>query len=159
VKAHAVAGELRFEPAAAEGCALACEKLIDYMEGQLQTATLLSNVDGFGHTVVGRALPRKSATQAEEAVKVLTAHRALLTDMASTNCQTAKNDTATGGSKAHGMRAAHEMVGNVGVGGRGCGGSGAWVVSDLGPGRVGWCVEDAVVSCGGVANCYFCGPA
>jgi hypothetical protein len=106
VKAHAAAGELRFEPAAAEGCALACEKLIDHMEGQLQTATLLSNVDGFGPTVVGSALSRKFATQAEEAVKVLTAHGALLTNMAWTNCQAAKNDTATGGSNAHGMTGA-----------------------------------------------------
>ncbi|MGZ4556023.1 MAG: hypothetical protein ACXVXZ_09795, partial [Mycobacteriaceae bacterium] len=74
VKAHAAAGELTFEPGAAETCAAACDKLNDHMDKQLQKAQFLSNVKGFGDTIVGNALSGKFARQAEEAIKILTAH-------------------------------------------------------------------------------------
>jgi hypothetical protein len=103
VKAHAAAGELKFEPGAAETCAVACEKLNEHMGEQLYAAQGLFNVKGFGDTIVGKALSGKFARQAEEAVKILTAHRALLTDMAWTYRQAGKNYAAADAATARGI--------------------------------------------------------
>ncbi|MGZ4588736.1 MAG: hypothetical protein ACXVX9_13145 [Mycobacteriaceae bacterium] len=103
VKAYAAAGELRFEPGAAEICAAACDKFNEHMGEQLYKARGLSKVDGFGDTIVGRALSGKFARQAEEAVKILKAHRALLTDMAWTYRQAGKNYAAADAATARGI--------------------------------------------------------
>jgi hypothetical protein len=103
VKAHAEAGELRFEPGAAETCAVACEKLNDHMGDQLHKARGLFNVDGFGDTIVGNALSGKFLRQADEAVKILKAHQALLTDMAWTYRQAGKNYAAADAATARGI--------------------------------------------------------
>ncbi len=84
LKAAALGGELRFEPAAAERCAQVCETAVDQITDQLQTARQLTRVEGFGDTIAGRALADKFARKGGEAVDVLVAHRQVLQDMAAT---------------------------------------------------------------------------
>ncbi|MGZ4523952.1 MAG: hypothetical protein ACXVXO_11135 [Mycobacteriaceae bacterium] len=103
VKAYAAAGELRFEPGAAEACAAAYDKFNEHIDEQLHKAQGLFNVKGFGDTIVGNALSGKFLRQAEEAVKILTAHQALLTDMAWTYRQAGKNYAAADTATARGI--------------------------------------------------------
>jgi hypothetical protein len=103
VKAHAAAGELKLEPGVAETCAAAYDKVNDHIDEQLHMAQGLLKVDGFGDTIVGNALSGKFLRQAEEAVKILKAHRALLTDMAWTYRQAGKNYAAADAATARGI--------------------------------------------------------
>ncbi len=84
LKAMAGAGELRFEPAAAERCAQVCQEAAGQIDDQLLDARRLSYVEGFGDTSVGRALAGKFSKKADEAVAVLQAHRQVLWDMRDT---------------------------------------------------------------------------
>ncbi len=84
LKAMAGAGELRFEPAAAERCAQVCQEAADKMEEQIKDAKRLFYVDGFGDTSAGKALAGKFRLKADEAVTVLKAHRQVLWDMRDT---------------------------------------------------------------------------
>ena len=84
LKASAGAGELFFEPGAAEECAKACEDAIAKIERHLQMARQLSFVDGFGSPSEGQQLAAKFKRKADEAVEVLQAHKAVLQDMRDT---------------------------------------------------------------------------
>ena len=103
VKAYAAAGELKLEPGTAETCAAAYDKVNDHIDEQLYKARFLFNVKGFGDTIVGNALSGKFLRQAEEAVKILKAHQALLTDMAWTYRQAGKNYAAADAATARGI--------------------------------------------------------
>ncbi len=84
LKAMAGAGELRFEPAAAERCAQVCQEAADEVEEQLANAHALSRVEGFGDTNAGQQLAAKFKGKADEALRVLQAHRQVLWDMRDT---------------------------------------------------------------------------
>ncbi len=61
VKASAGAGELFFEPEAAEECAKACEDAIGKIEDHLWQVRQLTFVDGFGSPARGSNWPASSA--------------------------------------------------------------------------------------------------
>jgi hypothetical protein len=84
LKASAGAGELFFEPGAAEKCAKACEDAIGKVDGHLFAAQRLSRVVGFGSPSEGVQLAAKFKAKADEAVSVLRAHRTVLADMRDT---------------------------------------------------------------------------
>lgn len=84
LKAAAGAGELRFEPVAAERCAQVCQEAADKIEDLLRMAQNLAYVEGFGDTNAGRALAGKFKSKADEARTVLLAHRQVLWDMRDT---------------------------------------------------------------------------
>lgn len=84
LKEAAGAGQLYFEPKAAEQCAQACEAAIGEIDEQLARSRDLFRVDGFGHTSAGMQLASKFSGKAEEAVRVLKAHQHALRDMRDT---------------------------------------------------------------------------
>jgi len=84
LKASAGAGELFFEPAAAEECAKACEDAIGKIDDHLREVRRLTFVDGFGSPNEGRQLAGKFRAKADEAYFVLHAHQKVLADMRDT---------------------------------------------------------------------------
>jgi len=99
LKAYAGAGELFFEPGAAEECAQACEKAIGQIDEHLADARQLTFVDGFGTPSEGQQLAGKFKAKADEVAEVLHEHRRVLADM---------RDTYRAASKAY----VHADVGN-----------------------------------------------
>ena len=84
LKASAGAGELFFEPGAAEQCAKACEDAIAKIDDHLMQARRLTYVDGFGSPSEGQQLAAKFRAKADEAYAVLQAHQHVLADMRDT---------------------------------------------------------------------------
>ena len=90
LKASAGAGELFFEPEAAEECAKACEDAIGKIEDHLWQVRQLTFVDGFGSPSEGQQLAGKFRAKADEAHAVLLAHQQVLADMRDTYRAAAK---------------------------------------------------------------------
>ncbi len=84
LKASAGAGELFFEPGAAEQCAKACEDAIAKIDEHLQQTRELSRAVGFGSPSEGVQLANKFSSKADEAIAVLQAHQQVLADMRDT---------------------------------------------------------------------------
>jgi hypothetical protein len=106
LKAAAVAGELRFEPQAADACARAFEDAANNLYGYIHRAQTVTRVDGFGATIAGDALAGKFSRKGQELVDALTAHQRVFFDMAATYRAAGKAYAATEGTSTASMRGA-----------------------------------------------------